>query len=107
MQEAETLPFDGIPERDGYVLTWIRKDKLNELNDVSVNEGLELMPWACKISGCSAPTLVKKLDKYRNVLDMSNGGCVRYSTGHGNPWKFQAKEFREFVLQHKQDFAKA
>ena len=107
MQEPDVEPFQGIPEREGYVLTWIRKDKLHELNDKANNVGMELLPWACKIAGCSAPTLKKKLERYRDVLDMSNGGCVRFSTGSGSPWKFQAPEFRKFVLQHKKEFAKA
>lgn len=107
MQEPAIEPFKGIPERDGYVLTWIRKDKLNELTNTTIDEGLELLPWACKIAGCSAPTLKKKLFRYRDVLDMDKGGCVRYSTGSGSPWKFQAPEFKEFVLTHKREFMKS
>lgn len=106
MQEPETLPF-GIPEKDGYVLAWVRKDKLKDLISKPADEGIELLPWACKIAGCSAPTLVKKLDRYRDVLDMDKGGCVRYSTGSGSPWKFSAPEFRKFVLEYKKEFAKS
>lgn len=106
MQEPETLPF-GIPEKDGYVLAWVRKDKLKDLISKPADEGIELFPWACEIAGCSAPTLVKKLDRYRDVLDMDKGGCVRYSTGSGSPWKFSAPEFRKFVLEHKKEFAKS
>ncbi|QFR68472.1 hypothetical protein LP238_00410 [Companilactobacillus paralimentarius] len=36
---------------------------------------------------------------------MDKGGCVRYSTGSGSPWKFSAPEFRKFVLEHKKEFA--
>lgn len=107
MQEPKALPFNGIPEKDGYVLTWVRKDKLDDLVNEPVDEGLESMKWACKIAGCSAPTLKKKLFRYRDVLDMDNGGCVRFSLGHGSHWKFSAPEFRKFVLNHKKEFAKS
>lgn len=105
MQQPETLPF-GIPEKNGYVLTWVRKDKLQDLVSKPVDEGIELLPWACKIAGCSAPTLKKKLFKYRDVLDIANGGCVYFPKARRIPWKFEAPEFKKFVLQHKKEFLK-
>lgn len=106
MQEPEVMPF-GIPEKDGYVLTWVRKDKLDDLINEPIDKDIKLMPWACKVAGCSAPTLKKKLFRYRDALDMDNGGCVRYSTGSGSPWKFSAPEFRDFVSKHKKEFMKS
>lgn len=108
MQEPKTLPFNGIPERDGYVLAWIRKDQLKQINDISSDVEIERMPWALQVTGIkSRTTLVPILEDYRNILDVDNGGCVYYPGSKGVPWKFVSSDFRKFVLKHKRVFTKA
>jgi len=45
MQEPAVIPF-GMPEKDGYILIWARKDKVNDLVNEPIDKDIKLMPWA-------------------------------------------------------------
>lgn len=39
----------------------------------------------------------------RDILDVRNGGFVRYSKGKGNPWKFNALEMAKYLQENWAD----
>lgn len=108
MQEFK---YQVIGELDGNTILSIPTDQVDSFQYVdphSNGDTVEDMKWATRITKCSYPTLLKILDQpfIKKQLDVENGGCVRYSTGHGSPWKFWTDEFSEFVKQHPQYFIK-
>jgi len=108
MQDPKAIPFSGIPERDGYVLMWVRSDEAKNINKVELDgEKTETIFWALEVTGLSRNTLTHKLDHFRDVLDVDKGGCVYFPYNSGSPWKFKAEEFIAFVQKHKKEFMKA
>lgn len=108
MQEIKPVDFDVIAEKDDRVLGWISKLELDQLQNTSIVDSIEDMKWATRITKRSSKTLKKILDEpfIKNQLDIEHGGCVYYSTGHGNQWKFIGPEFKKFVEDHPQYFIK-
>lgn len=108
MLEAKQIEFEAIAEKDNKVLGWISKDTLHELQSEPEADPIEDLKWATRITKVSGKTLKKILDQpfIQKQLDMKNGGCVKYSLGHGSPWKFQSIRFKKFVEEHPQYFIK-
>ena len=106
MQEPKIMTLDFGNGLETYVLTPI--DEYDEQKQRVDDDEIKLRPWAQEITGIkSYNTLIPILIKYRDVLDVNNGGCVYFPDGPRKPYKFIAKEFKEFVLRHKREFAKA
>lgn len=42
-----------MPKKDGYVLIWARKDKVNDLVNEPIDKDINLMPWTCKVAECT------------------------------------------------------
>lgn len=87
---------------------WYEKMAALESDENTLDGEIKDMRWATTLTNLSYPTLVNRLvnPRLRNLLDVENGGCVRYSTGNGSPWKFYAKDFKKFVDNNKNWFMK-
>lgn len=96
MQELKRMTIDFGNGSKTYVLT--PEDEYDEQQaNESKDHTFEDFKWAMKLVHRSRNTLVPLLDRYRDQLDVENGGCVFYSGKSGKPWKFYPKEFEEFV----------
>lgn len=50
----------------------------------------------------SEKTICKQvLFPYRDILDINNGGFIRYSKGNGSPWEIDIKKLKKFIDQNK------
>ncbi|WP_119325675.1 DUF771 domain-containing protein [Companilactobacillus musae] len=107
MQEPKTMMIDFGNGLETYVLTPI--DEYNQQQaEKSKDHTFENLSWALKTTGIkSRNTLIPKLERYRDQLDVDNGGCVYFPEARRKPWKFYPKEFKEFIERHKKEFMKS
>lgn len=106
---SETSVIQQLP--DNLVIVskeWYEKMSALESSENNLDGEIKDMSWATDLTNLSYPTLVNRLGdpRIKRLLDVENGGCVRYSNGKGSPWKFYAKDFKKFVDNNKNWFMK-
>jgi phage pi2 protein 07 len=102
MQYIEFSPVIQIPIPDDKIL--VDAVEFKELKSAELLGQTWDSKDVTKRLGCDIRNWKIVFYRYRKVVDVNNGGFVKFPTKKGMPWKFNAKPTATFIDKHWREF---